>query len=79
MNVLYPRCAVLHVHKATIISCALIAACAPVQSETLEFPTTTPALLSLSHCLTTHSVTHVAIEATRVYCKPASHVLHETF
>ena len=41
MNEVYPRCAGLDVHKATIMACARIAAGGPVQSETREFPTTT--------------------------------------
>ena len=79
MNVLYPRCAGLDVHKATIMACARIAAGGPVQSETREFPTTTPGLLALSDWLTGHAVTHVAMEATGVYWKPAWHVLDEAF
>ena len=79
MNVLYPRCAGLDVHKATIMACARIAAGGPVQSETREFPTTTPGLLALSDWLTAHAVTHVAMEATGVYWKPAWHVLDEAF
>ena len=46
MQVLYPRCAGLDVHKDTVVACVRCVSL-PVQRETRSFPTTTSGLLAL--------------------------------
>ena len=75
MEVLYPRCAGLDVHKDTVVACVRVAADGAVHSEVRTFDTTTPGLLTLADWLGEHGCTHVAMEATGVYWKPVWHVL----
>jgi transposase len=44
-----------------------------------SFATTTAALLELNEWLASHTVSHVAMEATGVYWKPVWHLLEEQF
>ena len=76
MDVLYPRCAALDVHKDTVVAAARVAADdGPATTDVRTFETTTPSLLDLSAWLAEHGCTHVAMEATGVYWKPVWHVL----
>jgi transposase len=77
MEVLYPRCAGLDVHKDTVVACVRVAADGGVQSEVRTFDTTTPGLLKLAAWLDEHGCTHVAMEATGVYWRPVWHVLSD--
>jgi len=77
MEVLYPRCAGLDVHAATVVACVRIASGATIQYEHRTVSTNTRGLLELADWLTAHQVTHVAMEATGVYWKPVWHVLEE--
>lgn len=79
MEVLYPRCAGLDVHKRTVMACVRVAEGGQVHSEVREFATTTSGLLALSDRLAESGVTHVAMEATGVYWKPVWHVLEGGF
>jgi transposase len=79
MEVLYPRCAGLDVHAASVTACARIATGATVTREHRTVATTTRGLLELAEWLTSHGCTHVAMEATGVYWKPVWHVLEEPF
>lgn len=74
MNLLHPRCAGLDVHKDNVVACVRLAEVALTQ-EVRTFVTTTAGLLALLDWLTTHAVTHVAMEATGVYWKPVWHLL----
>jgi transposase len=51
----------------------------PAVDETRSFATTTGALIELQEWLSSHAVTHVAMEATGVYWKPVWHLLEEHF
>jgi transposase len=51
----------------------------PAVDETRSFVTTTEALVELQEWLSSHAVTHVAMEATGVYWKPVWHLLEEHF
>jgi transposase len=51
----------------------------PAVDETRSFATTTGALIELQEWLSSHGVTHVAMEATGVYWKPVWHLLEEHF
>ena len=77
MEVLYPRCAGLDVHKDTVVAAVRIAAGGAPATEVRTFDTTTPGLLALSAWLAEHGCTHVAMEATGVYWKPVWHVLSD--
>jgi len=77
MDVLYPRCAGLDVHKDTVVACVRVADGAEVRREVRTFATTTPGLLEMSAWLSEHGCTHIAMEATGVYWKPVWHVLSD--
>lgn len=76
MEILYPRCAGLDVHKDVVVA-RVRCVSAPRVEETRSFATTTAALVELQEWLTAHGVTHVAMEATGVYWKPVWHLLEE--
>ncbi len=78
MEVVYPRCAGLDVHKDTVVACARVVTVDGIEQEVTTFGTTTRELLALADWLTAHGCTHVAMEATGVYWKPVWHVLEET-
>jgi transposase len=79
MEVLYPRCAGLDVHKDTVVACVRIAqADGKAVQEVKSFATTTTELCGLADWLNEHEVTHVVMEASGVYWKPVWHVLEET-
>jgi transposase len=77
MDVLYPRCAGLDVHKDTVVAAVRIAANGPANTEVRTFDTTTPGLLALAGWLAECGCTHVAMEATGVYWKPVWHILSD--
>lgn len=78
MQVLYPRCAGLDVHKDTVVACVRCVT-APHAKEVRTFGTTTRELLELSDWLESFGCTHVAMEATGVYWKPVWHLLEGHF
>lgn len=78
MEVLYPRCAGLDVHKDVIVACVRCVT-APQHREVRSFGSTTSELLALSDWLAEHGCTAVAMEATGVYWKPVWHVLEDEF
>lgn len=78
MEVLYPRCAGLDVHKDSVVA-RIRCITQPPHDEVRTFGTTTSALLELNQWLSTHGVTHVAMEATGVYWKPVWHLLEGDF
>jgi transposase len=78
MQVLYPRCAGLDVHKDSVVA-RIRCVSDPPHDEVRSFATTTSALLELSEWLTERAVTHVAMEATGVYWKPVWHLLEGHF
>jgi len=78
MQVLYPRCAGLDVHKQTVVACVRIAGEREATTEVRTFPTTTAGLCALAEWLAEHGVTHVAMEATGVYWKPVWHILSDS-
>ena len=79
MEVIYPRCAGLDVHKQTVVACVRIAGDGPLLQEVRTFDTTTSGLLALADWLDSFGVEHVAMEATGVYWKPVWHVLEGHF
>src|SRR5881296_4640224 len=79
MEVIYPRCAGLDVHKQTVVVCVRIARDGAPLQEVRTFATTTSGLLALADWLESLGVEHVAMEATGVYWKPVWHVLEGHF
>jgi len=79
MEVLYPRCAGLDVHKKTVVACVRWASGPRVRHEVRSFPTTTSGLFELRDWLEQEVCTHVAMESTGVYWKPVWHVLEGGF
>jgi transposase len=69
MEVLYPHCAGLDVHKETVVACVRHMVDGTVKREVRTFDTTTTGLLALADWLASEHCTHVAMEATgvRVY------------
>lgn len=79
MEVLYPRCAGLDVHKDVVVACVRLAEGREVKRDTKRFGTTTRELLRLREWLESHGVTHVGMESTGVYWKPVWHILEGGF
>jgi len=79
MQVLYPRCCGLDVHKATIAACVLLADGHTKQKHLLRCKTMTHDLLAFAEWLAGFGVTHVAMESTGVYWKPLWNVLEGRF
>jgi transposase len=78
MELLYPRCAGLDVHKDSVVA-RIRCVSEPLHDEVKTFATTTSALMELNEYLRQHGVTHVAMEATGVYWKPVWHMLEGDF
>lgn len=79
MDVVYPCCCGLDVHKASITACVLWADRGRARKEKRRFGTFTRDLLELADWLRACGVTHVAMEATGVYWKPVWNVLDGQF
>jgi len=79
MEVVYPRCCGLDVHKETVVACVMVREGGKVQKETRTFRSVTPDLLVLHDWLLAHRVTHVAMESTGVYWKPVFNLLEGDF
>jgi transposase len=80
MEVLYPRCCGLDVHKQTVVACVVVTAPegAP-HKEVRTFRTMTGDLLALADWLVSQGVTHVAMESTGVFWKPVWNLLDGRF
>ena len=80
MDVPYPRCAGLDVHKDSVVACVRMHDAGGTARHVVQtFGTTTTALLALGDWLASHGCTHVALEATGVYWKPVWHLLEDAF
>ena len=80
MEVLYPCCCGLDVHKKSITACVLWAeAKGKRRKEKRRFGTFTQELLKLADWLRESGVTHVAMESTGVYWKPIWNILDGQF
>lgn len=77
MEVLYPRCAGLDVHKDTVVACVRLMEGGPPQSEIRTFATMTGDLLNLSAWLSEKRCTHVVMEATGIYWRPVWRILSD--
>jgi len=75
MEVLYPHCAGLDVHKESVVACSRQVEEGAVTVQVRTFKTTTRELIALSDWLGAQGCTHIAMEATGVYWKPVWHIL----
>jgi transposase len=76
MEVVYPRCCGLDLHKRTVVACLLTPGPRGKPSkEVRTFGTMTDDLLALSDWLTATGCTHVAMESTGVLWKPIFNLL----
>jgi transposase len=75
MEVLYPRCYGLDIHKKEATACAIILR----KRETGGFSTVTNDLLRFKASLRQPEVTHVAMESTGVFWKPIYSLLEDDF
>src|SRR6266702_6269189 len=80
MDVIYPQCCGLDVHKKTVTACLItsIEGLEPVK-EIRTFRTMTADLLALADWLQEAGCTHVAMEGTGVYWKPVYNLLEGQF
>jgi transposase len=83
MDVVFPHCAGLDVHKKRITACRVspdpTGQNADGVMDVQDFGTLTIELLALSDWLSEAGVTHVAIESTGEYWKPVYNLLEGTF
>jgi transposase len=75
MEVLYPHCAGLDVHKDSVVACVRRMVDGQVTTTVKTFKTTTRELMALSGWLSDEGATHIAMEATGVYWKPVWNIL----
>src|SRR5262249_60706059 len=75
MEVMYPRCAGLDVHKETVVACVRIVEGGDVSRSVRTFATNTASLIELGEWLEVNGCTHVAMEATGGYWKPVWQVV----
>jgi len=79
MELIYPRCCGLDVHKASITACVLVAEGKTRQRFQRRFGTMTADILELATWASEFGVTHVAMESTGVYWKPIWNLLEGKF
>jgi transposase len=76
MQVLYPRCCGLDVHKRSVVACVLLTGPDGVVERHLStFGTMTADLLALHDWLAGLGVTHIALESTGIYWRPVYNLL----
>jgi transposase len=80
MEVLYPHCCGLDVHKREVVACVVSTELdGTVRKEVRAFGTMTPDILALGDWLAAQEVSHVAMESTGVYWKPIWNLLEDSF
>src|SRR5438094_296815 len=80
MDVVYPRCCGVDVHKASVFACRVIPAPSGApHKEVREFSTMTEDILRLGDWLADGGCTHIAMESTGVYWKPLYNLLEDRF
>lgn len=71
MEVIYPRCCGLDIHKKTVVACVIT----PEEKEIRTFSTMTEDILAMVDWIKSKGCTHVAMESTGSYWKPIYNVL----
>ena len=80
MDVMYPRCCGLDIHKQTVVACLIAPGPGGAPREEVRtFGTMTADLLALGDWLVGAGCTHVAMESTGVYWKPVFNLLENSF
>src|SRR5215207_9085843 len=80
MEVIYPRCCGLDVHKREVVACVVRRdPDGTSRKEVRAFGTMTPDILALADWLGAQEVSHVAMESTGVYWKPIWNLLEDSF
>jgi transposase len=80
MEMLYPRCCGIDVHKQTAVACVVVQGPnGRPAKEIRTFGTMTDELLALADWLESCGVTHVAMESTGVYWKPLWNLMEDRF
>ena len=80
MDMIYPRCCGLDVHKKTVVACLIMSTEGPEPvKEMRTFRTMTADLLALADWLQQAGCTHVAMESTGVYWRPVYNLLEGQF
>jgi hypothetical protein len=79
MEVMYPQCCGLDVHKSSITACVLLAQSGKPLKHIRRFGCTTRELRELVVWLQEFGVEHVAMESTGVYWKPVWNILEGHF
>jgi transposase len=79
MDILFPCCAGLDVHKEKVVACVRTRLGGCLRQEVRTFRTETNALLELADWLSDLGVTHVAMESTGVYWKPIWNLFEGVF
>ena len=80
MEVIYPRCCGLDLHKKRVVTCLIVPGPdGTPRKEVRTFGTMTEDLLALADWLAQAGCTHVAMESTGVYWKPVYNLLEGQF
>ncbi len=80
MDILFPRCAGVDIHKRTVVACRIVLTDdGEWLRETRTYATTTEDLLRLSDWLAAGGCTHVGLESTGEYWKPVFNLLEASF
>ena len=79
MEILFPRCCGLDVHKASLTACILINDSGGKERHLRRFGTMTRDVMELANWLTEHGVQKLAMESTGVYWKPIWNLLEGRF
>ncbi len=75
MEVLYPRCCGIDVHKESLVACLRVQDGRRTRRDVQSFGTTTAEILRLHAWLSETECTHVAMESTGVYWQPVFNLL----
>jgi transposase len=80
MDNVFPRCAGLDVHKASVEACVRrMEASGRLHQQTRHWGTMTRDILAMADWMAAQGVTHVAMESTGVYWKPIYNILESRF
>ncbi len=79
MEVVYPRCSGLDVHKRFVVACLSIIEQGQRHKELREVSTMTRDILGLKQWLVASGCRQIAMESTGVYWKPIYHLLEDSF
>lgn len=71
MEIIYPRCCGLDIHKKTVVACVIT----PEEKEIRTFSTMTEDILAMVDWIKSKGCTHVAMESTSSYWKPIYNIL----